>query len=256
MQLIITLLLISSAALADVAPLPDLSDFGMTEESVRRQRRRHEAQTDDTGIIKRVAASFEADDFMAAAYTDQAMASLINQAANVLEHYGYVGEASKIRGEYAKNYTTAYAAMFLGAKEIGDRPPLSKWLDSVHKTLEDSIGLYFCKAFHLHDVYVLNYAMPTVFRPDLYAKKDYLDAFSGHLIWGFFWEHHGVSGIVSYWLVNTACTMGTSGMGMVAYVCGWISGYAETTMDGRIAPSIGERIWERAHSNLLPPAVD
>jgi hypothetical protein len=250
MPVIILWIMLSTTALADIAPLADLADFGLTEESVRKQRRRHEAQTDDAGIIKRVAESFEADDFMSAVYTDQAMAAIINQAGNVMEHYGYGGEAAKIRREYAKDYSKAYVGMFLGLKEIGDRPPLSKWLDSVHTTIEDSIGEYLCKAFHLHSLYVLNYGIPTVFNPEDHDLKDYLDAFSGHLIWGFFWEHGGVSGTVTYWVVNTACTMGTSGMGVVAFICGWISGYAETTMDGRIAPPIGERIWARAHKDL------
>ena len=252
MRLII-LLLLSTGAFAEIPPMADLADFGLNEESVKSLRKRHEAQTDDVVISRRVAASFEAEDFMSAVYTDQAMAALINQAANVMEHYGYGREATKIRAEYARDYSTSFAAMFLDDgtrdKEIGDRPPLSKWLDDVHTKIEDSIGEYLCKAFHLHSLYVLNYATPTVFHPELYGKKDYLDAFAGHLIWGFFWEHHGVSGIVTYWLVNTACTMGTSGMGMVAYVCGWISGYAETAMDVRIAPPIGERIWERAHKS-------
>ena len=244
---IIIWFLLASSAFADVAPMADLADFGFTEESVKSLRRRHEAQTDDVGISRRVAASFEAEDFMSAVYTDQALGALINQAANVLEHYGYGRNASKIRADYAKDYATAAVGLFMGGKELGDGKPLSKWLVEVHETIEESIGLYLCKAFHLHSLYVLNYGIPTVMSPERHDLKDYLDAFSGHLIWGFFWEHAGVSGTVTYWLVNTSCTMGTSGMGMVAYVCGFISGYAETTMDGRIAPPIGERIWKHAH---------
>jgi hypothetical protein len=251
MRLII-LLLLSTGAFAEIPPMADLADFGLNEESVKSLRKRHEAQTDDVGISRRVAASFEAEDFMSAVYTDQAMAALINQAANVMEHYGYGREATKIRAEYEKDYKTAYVGIFLDGgirtKEIGDGKPLSRWLVEVHETIENSIGLFLCKHFHLHSIHVLNYGIPTILNPEDHNLKDYLDAFSGHLIWGFFWEHAGVSGTVTYWVVNTACTMGTSGMGMVAYVCGFISGYAETTMDGRIAPHIGERIWNRAHN--------
>ena len=252
MKLIITIvsMLITTQIMASEEPVVGLQDVGLTNESVRSLRKSHEAQTDDVGISRRVAESFEAKDFMSAVYTDQAMAAIINQSANVLVYYGHKNTAASIRTEYAKDYSKAFVTMFLDNgtrdEEIGDRPPMSKWLDTVHTRIEDAIGLILCKHFHIHDVYVLNYAVPTVFHPELYGKKDYLDAFSGHLIWGFFWEHHGTAGIVTYWLVNTACAMGTGSMGMVMFVCGWISGYAETAMDVRIAPSIGERIWERA----------
>jgi len=252
MKIIIALvsMFMTTQIFAAALSAPSLEDIGLNEQSVMKLRKQREAATDEVAISKKIADSFEDDDFMSAVYTDQALAAIVSQAVNVLTFYGHVDEAQKIKAEYAKNYSTAYVTMFLDNgsvdKEIGDRPPVSKWIDDVHTQIEDALGLMLCKYFHLHDMYVLNYAIPTVFSPELYAKKDYLDAFAGHPITRLFWEHHGVAGIVTYWAVNLTCMVGTSGMGAATFICGPISSIAENAMDRRIAPPVGTRIWERA----------
>ena len=257
MQLItLILVLATTSAFADISPKAEPLDFGLSTPNLKKLRKKHEAQTDSAGVSSRVASSFEAQDYMSAVYTDQAMQAIINQAAEVLDYYGYEKDAASIKSEYARSYTTAFSGMFLGDKELGDHPPMSVWLDTVHKRIEDSIGEYLCKFFHLHDMYVLNYGFPSILRPGALGREDYMDAFAGHLIWGWFWEHHGVSGVVTYWLVNGACSMGTAGMGVVAFICGPISGFAETSVDKYLAPKIGGRIWELAHSQAALRTVD
>lgn len=249
-KIIFILATMSSAAFADISPMTDPSDLGFSDSKVEQLIKEHEGKVDVKFLSERIASSFEDQSYMSAAYTDQAMRAIITQASEVLTHYGYTAEAKQISAEYREFYTQSFSNMYLGVKELGDHAPLSKWVDGVHTKIEDSIGEYLCKYFHLHDMYILNYGVPSVFHASTLSKKDYMDAFAGHLIWGWFWEHAGVTGVVTYWAVNMSCAAGTSGMGVVAFICGPISGWAERGMDRVIAPPIGGRIWERAHAQL------
>lgn len=221
---------------------------GYTTEELEELRNERQEEVDSDAITRNVIEAFADQGIASAVYADEAMAAIVRQSVNVLNHYGHEIKAKKIEAEYERFYKNGFAQKFTGAKEIGDHPPMSEWVTKAHETIENALGLFLCKYFHLHDMYVLNYGIPTIFKPNMYVQKDYMDAFSGHLIWGYFWEHHGVTGIVTYWLVNTACTMGTSGLGIVAFICGPMSGWAETGMDKYIAPPVGRKLWTKAHS--------
>ena len=197
-------------------------------------------------VIKQVAQALEKDPVSAAQLTDLAIENMLSTASVFMRAEGHHDVADEIETEYRLYYRGSVTALALGIKEIGDHPPLSQWLESVHKKIHDTIGDFLCKQIHIHDIWILNYSIPVVFSPEAYTQKDYLDHFAGHLIWGWFWEHHGFAGVVTYWVVNGVCIGATYGLGIVTFVCGPIASFAENVMDKRIAPGMGVRIWERA----------
>lgn len=213
-----------------------------------RQRRR-EREVDSKAISYAVMADFEVVSEASAGRVDTAMGHIIAMSNVVLKAYGEQKLADTITREYQANYTHAFKSMFaMDSKEIGDHAPFSHWLKIVHEQIEEAVGLTVCKWFHLHDIMILNYGLPTIMRPAIVDFKDFQDAFAGHLIWGVFWEHHGVAGIVSYWLVNYACGGVTSGLGLITYICGPIAGVSESFVDQQLAPPIGKAIWTRANN--------
>ena len=104
----------------------------------------------------------------------------------------------------------------------------------------------WCQYFHVHDIFILNFAIPVVFKPADFEQADYLDHFAGHPLDLWTWDHHGFAGVVTYWAVNIACGAATAGMGVATFACNPISTLAENVMDRRIAPPLGTKIWTKA----------
>jgi hypothetical protein len=197
-------------------------------------------------VIKSVSYNLENDQIKAAKQYDEAISNLLRKADVILRAEGHDDVADEIQTEYMLYYQNAATNYVLGTVEIGDHPPLSEWIDKVHDKIHKTLSDFICKNMHFHDLYILNHGLPVVFSPKKYTLKDYLDHFSGHLVWGWFWDHHGVAGVVTYWLVDGVCIAGTYGLGIVTFVCGPVATLAENVMDKSIAPPIGKRIWERA----------
>jgi hypothetical protein len=223
-------------------------EFGVSERQIDSAKRRINLTFNRRPVERRVANTMEQTEAFAKE-TDKALDALIRQAQAVMRAKGYDREADEIGQEYADHYQDAFLTQYLGVtKEIGDHPPLNEWLVKVHNKIEETIGEFLCKYFHLHDLYIFNYATPVVFKPKLYLLPEYLDHFSGHLYAGANkWKHHGLAGVVTYWAVNITCQVGTMGMGAVTFVCGPIAGFSENIMDKRIAPPIGTKIWKKAN---------
>lgn len=220
------------------------TDFGFTADQLKAARKRVKKTFNSKKHQDEVKASL-GNIMSRAAYTDKAIGNMIKRADTVLRYKGFALEADKISVEYQTHYRTAVVDYVVGKKELGDHPPLSKWLTTVHEKIEDLIGTYLCKYFHLHDIYIFNYTVPVVFHPELYKQREYLKHFAGRHQAFFMWDYHGLAGVVTYWIVNIACSAGTSGMGAVAFVCGPISDLSEHYMDLDIAPPIATKIWER-----------
>lgn len=197
-------------------------------------------------IIDDIVQAFENDPFKSAVLVDQAIDNMFQWAFVLLRAEGRTDVADKIEFEYITVYKDYFQRDILGILEIGDHPPMNEWLKTAHKKIHDTIGDFICKQTHVHDIYILNHSIPVVFSPKSYNLKDYLDHFAGHLIWGWWWEHHGFAGVVTYWTVNGACVGMTYGLGVLPFVCGPVATLAEEIMDKRIAPDMGERIWQRA----------
>jgi hypothetical protein len=198
-------------------------------------------------ILRVVSFAMENDQIMFASQYDKAVANLLSKADVILRAEGHDTLADEIQLEYMQFYQTAGMRQALGLKEIGDHPPMSEWLAKVHDKIHKAISDFLCKQMHFHDIMILNHGFSVIFSPSKYTLKDYLDHFSGHLIWGWYWDHHGVAGVITYWLVDGVCIAGTYGMGLVTFVCGPLATLSENFMDKTIAPPIGKRIWTRAN---------
>lgn len=217
---------------------------GYSKKELKKLRKEKAKRIDGEAIAQEIAKSFETDSFQAAKYTDQAIENMIQASKVVLTSYGYEDEANAISLEYNLKYKNYAVRQMLGDKELGDFPPMSEFLTKVHNKIEDLIGEFLCKMFHLHDLMIINYSMPVVFAPSKYDLENYIDHSAGHKF-GWFWIHHGFYGVVTYWIVNWTCGGFTAGMGIITFICGPISGFAESAMDSYIAPPVSEAIWKR-----------
>lgn len=220
--------------------------FGIRPTDIYKLNRQKKKEIDAYGMSQDVAYSFEDNNILAAEYADDALENMLRRADSVLRIFGKRAVADEIATDYSLFFRGGFSNLAFASKELGDYKPMSDWLVNVHKKIEQSIGEFWCKFFHFHDIYILNFGFPVVLKPALYELPDYLDHFSGHLIAGFWWDHHGVAGVIAYWIVEGTCTGFTGGVGAVSFACGPIAGFAEHVTDKRIAPPIAERIWKRA----------
>lgn len=259
MRVILTILVFffSSFAVSQVSPDTDkppsdvyeaAKKFKFSAADVYRLNRERKRAVDTYGIALSVANSFEENGILSAQYADEALENLLRRADSVLRAMGHSNVANEIATDYTLFYRGGFMRLFAGEKEIGDHEPLADWIEKVHSKIEKSIGDFWCKFFHFHDLFILNYGLPVVWEPKKYQLPDYLDHFSGHLIGGFIWDHHGVAGVVSYWIVEGVCSVYTSGFGLITFACSPIASYAEHITDKRIAPPIAERIWQRSNN--------
>lgn len=223
--------------------------YGYTSRDLKSSYAEKSKSVNKDKIISQVAFALENDNLKAAEFTDEAISNLLSKADVILRSKGFDDVANEIQSEYMLVYSGAATRQILGINEIGDHPPLSEWLKKVHDKIHDVLGDFLCKQFHFHDLMILNYGLPVTFKPSKYVLKDYLDHFAGHLIWGWFWEHHGVAGVITYWVIDGACMGATYGLGIVTFVCGPVASLAENVMDKSIAPPVGQRIWERAQKD-------
>lgn len=220
--------------------------YKFKDNELEKQHAKASSEINSNMYQKSIINAFEQDRLLAADYTDQALTNLFKVADTMLRAESHDRLADEIRNQFQTFYQGAVKRKLLGQKEMGDHPPMSQWLDEVHTKIHDALGDMICQYTHLHDIEILNHGIPVVFSPEKYELKDYLDHFSGHLIWGWWWEHHGVAGVVTYWLIDGACIGASYGLGIIIFVCSPIATYAEHVMDKHLAPPIGERIWNRS----------
>lgn len=226
------------------------SKYGYSAVDVYQLNRQKRREIKSDNYINDVAKALENDNIAAAQYADLALENLLSTAQGVLRANGHDRLADDIDLEFLMNYKNGFEHMALGIKEIGDHPPMSQWLTTVHDRIEDAIGNFLCEFFRFHDIFILNHGFPVILKPSKYSLKEYKDHFAGHPIWGWFWEHHGVAGVITYWVVQGVCSGMTSGLGLVTFACGPIASMAENFMDKRIAPPLAERIWKRNNKAL------
>ena len=197
-------------------------------------------------LNKEIKIKLSGTDLDRASLIEDTLDNLIGRAVLVLSYEGHHKIADDISYEYENIYRFALTRHLLSIDEIGDHPPMSEWLDSVHKRIHDALGDFVCQYFRFHDIFILNHGIPVVFRPNAYDLKDYKDHFAGHLLFGWWFEHHGVAGVAAFWLIDGACIAGSYGLGIITFVCTPIASLAEKIMDKHIAPPIAKMIWERA----------
>jgi hypothetical protein len=223
--------------------------YGYLKSDVFEAYRQKKSEVNIDKLNKEIKKKLSGTDFDRATLIEETLDNLIGRAVLVLSYEGHNSLADDIGYEYEQFYRFALTKHLLGIDEIGDHPPMNEWIDSVHERIHDAIGDMLCQYFRFHDIYILNHGIPVVFRPGLYDLKDYKDHFAGHLIWGWWWEHHGVAGVVAFWLVDGACIAGSYGLGVITFVCTPIATLAQNVMDKHIAPPVAEAIWKRAQEN-------
>lgn len=231
--------------------------YGYTAKDMKEAHKEAKKNINQDKIARDIALTFEKDPIKTAELVDKAINNALSMADVILRAEGHDEIADDIEVEYLIAYRNYYKREMLGILEMGDHEPMSDWLRTVHERIHNAVGEFLCKQTHLHDIWILNFSIPVVMSPETYSLKDYLDHFAGHLIWGWWWEHHGFAGVVTYWIINGTCIGATYGLGVLPFVCSPIATLGEEIMDKRIAPDMGERIWERAQErqkSLLSPA--
>lgn len=247
------ILMFTGTTMAQVSPESDkppsavievAKEYGFSPGQVYRANRDRKKKVDVDAISFNVTDALETNKILAAEYADEALENLLRRADGVLRKNGQVALANDIATDYSLFYRGGFVSMAFGEKEMGDHPPMSEWIDKTHMKIEKAIGDFWCKFWHFHDLFILNYGLPVVWNPSKYDLPDYKDHFSGHLIGGFFWEHHGVAGVISYWVIEGVCSGFTGGVGLVAFACTPIASFGEHITDKHLAPPVAERIWK------------
>jgi len=223
--------------------------YGYLRSDVLEAHAEAKQKTDVKKLNNEIKAKLSGTVFERAELIEDTLDKMMEKITAVLMAEGHDKLAEDIGYEYEQFYQKALTRHLLGFDEIGDHPPMNEWLDSVHERIHEALGDFVCQYFRFHDIYILNHGIPVVFRPAAYDLKDYKDHFAGHLIWGWYWEHHGVAGVVAFWLVDGACIAGSYGLGVITFVCTPIATLAQNVMDKHIAPPIAESIWQRAQED-------
>lgn len=224
--------------------------YGYLKHDVWQAYEEAKKNTDVKKINNEIKIKLEGNVFDRAELIEDTLDKMMEKIHTVLMAEGHDKLANDIAYEYEQFYQKALTRHLLGFDEIGDHPPMSEWLSDVHDRIHEALGDMICQYFHFHDIFIINYGLPVVFRPEFYDLKDYKDHFAGHLIWGWWWEHHGVAGVVAFWLVDGTCIAASYGLGVITFVCSPIATLAENVMDKHIAPPIAQRIWERAQKEF------
>ena len=229
------------------------ADFNVSRGTFFKMNRERSANLDVEAIQDNVARDLKnITGLPTAVRLDRTLEVAIERGNATLRHFGHADDADKIEVEFNLAYKGYFVRQHANGGvpvEIGEHPPLNVWLELVHAAFHIKLGDKWCQYFHVHDIFILNFSIPVVFKPSAFEQLDYLDHFAGHPIDRWTWDHHGFAGVVTYWAVNISCGAATAGMGVATFACGPISTMAENFMDRRIAPPLGTKIWTKAQNN-------
>jgi len=187
-----------------------------------------------------------------AQYTDQALSQLMKVAVARLRAENFKDEAYQIESIYRIQYdgflTKMVAGNIAAGRDIGDHKPLIAWLANVMATLERTLGFGTCKALHLTDIDVFNYAIPIVFHPCTFPmdavtvdrQTEYREHFADSPRYG-----GGLIPVVVFWVADIVCSAATFGGGWF-FICTPISDLAEWAMQKWIAPKLSDDIFTKS----------
>lgn len=197
-------------------------------------------ETDQELIKKQVYADI--DNGLIAQRIDSAVDMIIKRTDYALRAKGFSADADQIMAEYQN------LAFFLSRKggDIGDYPAWSEFMVKVHAKAHEKLGDTLCKWLHVHDLFIITYAVPVAFAPADYDLLTFQNHFSGIHIIGPFWDHYGLAPVVVYWSVNIVCNVSSSGI--AAFACGPIASVAEDAFGIYLSPPLGEKIWTKAQN--------
>lgn len=227
------------------------AQFGYKEFEMRSEHRNRRNRVSESQVNEYTSEYIsEPNSLPTAQLLDLTTARIVQRTVAALNRFGYEQDAAKVAGEYELNYKSFYVDRHLGIKEIGQHDPMNIWMELVHVMAHIKLGDFWCQYFHVHDLFIINFATPVVlFKTPAFDKVDYIDHFAGHPLSKWSWDHHGLAGVISYWTATAVCGAATSGLGIITFVCGPVAGFVENGMDRYIAPKIGSRVWDSAQRN-------
>jgi hypothetical protein len=179
--------------------------------------------------------------------SDQALDALVGRAIAQLRKRGHQAYADKSAMEWQATHQGTLTRTFqTGFTAIGDHPPLLEWLAKFYDQLEARLGRLVCKQLHLSDIKTFNFCIPVVFNPchfDMGAvestrRDEYINHFASDR------NYYGLMPVVTYWVVNLGCLVGTSGI--ASMLCGPVAGWAQSSCNNWIAPGLAAKIFDRA----------
>lgn len=185
-----------------------------------------------------------------ASKTDRALSGVISFAVFQLRERGFETDANEIEREYSEKYVGAVSLLLEpGFRDIGNHKPLSEWLATVMAVIEMDIGFQTAQMLHLTDIDVINFGIPVVFNPCNFPmdgvpnprELEYLEHFAASPKYG-----PAFVPVITYWVTQLACTVGTWGAGLVTMVCSPLSMAAEYGMYRIIAPTLSVVVFNRA----------
>lgn len=150
-------------------------------------------------------------------------------------------------------------------EDVGDHQPYSEWIRDWYQVMEDQFGVEFMNFSRLRDIWILNFTLPVVFNPEAsnqwcvthsvqYPADTCEKEYARHFV-GTWWagstdpyntafKHHGFAGVISYWVVWTACEIATYGTGWFI-ICMPAAQFVETTIELFVAPDVSDKIYAK-----------
>lgn len=182
------------------------------------------------------------DKMVIANRTDLALDGLVKLSIWKMKKEGHKAEADKIESEWENRFKgtlTRYAEKLkAGKRDLGDYAPLSEWLSELYKIMVLMFGETACKAMHLDDINIANFAIPVVFAMhDILGAQVKIDSpeYKKHFV--------PFAGVVTYWSVFISCEVVTYGSGWFV-VCTPAGMAGEFAMTKWVAPKISDSAWK------------
>lgn len=223
--------------------------FGVKKSALRREFLKARARTPAAELRGDVYKSFASEDPKAGLRRiDHVVDRIVRQTAAAMQAKGYKAESAEMMLQYETEYSFYFTGRvdLLGAGDIGDFAPWSEFLKNVHEKAHEFLGETLCKFLHVHDLFIITYAVPVVFAPSKYDLETYQNHFTGVHILGPLWDHYGLAPVAAYWTVEIVCSVGTWGMGLVSFACGPIASVSENVFGVYLSPRLGDAVWKRA----------
>jgi hypothetical protein len=168
--------------------------------------------------------------------TQTVLNELVHRGLQSLRDHGFSSDASL----YELDWTQHYSDFLLrsASRNLGDHRPLSQWLTRFHEDLEAKIGKIACRFSRLHDIKILNFAIPVVFDPSGYAANLGAREYQKHFV--------PFAGTVTFWSSNISCR---AALPLPASIgCGPASEVAQFFVENWVAPGVSDKIYQQAQT--------
>lgn len=164
---------------------------------------------------------------------DQSLTALIGQAAQALSQAGHANEGAQLIQEWK----IVEQKTLRSVDYLGDHKPLSDWLAGKYRMLEFILGKSKMQELHLDDIYIINYAIPVVLRPNgNWSRVEYGRHFNP------------LAGVLTFWSGFGACVVVMNGGSQALKYCDRAAMLLRTYVVSDIAPYLADFVYARAHT--------